>query len=94
MKKNFNAEFKAKIVLEAFKGEKTSTELSSLYEVHRSQINTWRRQAEEQIINAFNGKGEKDKKDNSNTIDELYRQIGQLRVENEWLKKKFASIER
>lgn len=93
MKKRFSAEFKAKVALEALKEEKTVSELSSKYEVHKVQINNWKRETKEHIVNSFSGKKEKDKKNMVKLTDELYRQIGQLKVENEWLKKKSALIE-
>lgn len=93
MKKRFSAEFKAKVALEALKEEKTVAELSSKYEVHKVQINNWKRETKEHIVNSFSGKKEKDKKNMIKLTDELYRQIGQLKVENEWLKKKSALIE-
>lgn len=94
MRKRFSAEFKAKVALEALKEEKTIAELSSKYEVHKVQINNWKREAKEQIVKAFSVKMEKDKKSREKHEDELYRQIGKLRVENEWLKKKSALVER
>jgi len=88
MGRKHSAEFKAKVALSAIKAELTTAEMSSKYEVHRSLINSWRKQASDGIINAFKEKQDKEKKDKEELIDELYKQIGQLKVENEWLKKK------
>lgn len=52
-RKRFSSEFKAKIALEAIKGEKTVAQLSSQYKVHASQINNWKRQAQERMVEAF-----------------------------------------
>lgn len=82
----------AKVALEAIRGEKTIAELSSEYEVHRTQIVNWRKRALEGMVEIFQGKGEKLREEK--VIDELYRQIGQLKVENEWLKKKSVQFER
>lgn len=87
MKKSFSPEFMAKVALAAIKEETTIAELSSKYEVHRTQIGNWRKQAMEGLVDIFKEKRDKSKKDNEKLVDELYRQIGQLKVENEWLKK-------
>jgi len=91
MKKTFSPQFKSKVALSAIKNEMTIAELSSKYEVHRVQIANWRKQVIDQISSLFQGKQSKDGKDQEKLIDELYRQIGQLKVENEWLKKKLET---
>jgi transposase len=93
MKKKFGGSFKAKVALEALKTDKTIAELSSTYEVHRVQITNWRKKAVEHINTGFKEavQGKSGKKHEKLT-DELYRQIGQLKVENEWLKKKYALL--
>ena len=93
MRKSFNAEFMAKVALQAIKEEKTIAELSSKYEVHRTQITNWRKRVLVGVREIFKGKQEKVNKENEKLVDELYRQIGQLKVENEWLKKKSALFE-
>jgi transposase len=94
MRKSFSPEFMAKVALAAIKGDMTTAELSSKYEVHRSQINNWRKRALEELREIFRGKRDKSVKDSEKVIDELYRQIGQLKVENDWLKKKAAMFDR
>jgi putative transposase len=94
MKKSFSPEFMAKVALAAIKEEATIAELSSKYEVHRTQIGNWRKQAMEGAVDIFKGKRDKSRKDNEKLVEELYCQIGQLKVENEWLKKKSALLER
>lgn len=93
MRKSFDTEFMAKVALEAIKEEKTIAELSSQYEVHRTQITKWRKRALEGLAGIFQGKGARSGEEKEKVIDELYRQIGQLKVENEWLKKKSSQIE-
>ncbi|OOP55033.1 MAG: transposase [Candidatus Brocadia carolinensis] len=88
MRKSFDKEFMARVALEAIKEEKTIAELSSQYEVHRTQITKWRKRALEGLAGIFQGKEGKNVEEKAKVIDELYRQIGQLKVENEWLKKK------
>ena len=94
MKKSFSPEFMAKVAVAAIKEEATIAELSSKYDVHRTQIGNWRKQAMEGVVEIFKGKRDKSRKDNEKLVEELYCQIGQLRVENEWLKKKSALLER
>ena len=88
MKKRFSAQFKSKVALSALKNEMTIAELSSKYEVHRVQITNWRKEVIEQISSVFQGKQSRHDKEQGKLVDELYRQIGQLKVENDWLKKK------
>lgn len=94
MRKSFSPDFMAKVALAAIKGDMTTAELSSKYEVHRSQINNWRKRALEGLREIFSSKRDKSIKDNEKIIDELYRQIGQLKVENDWLKKKAELFDR
>ncbi len=87
MKKRFSPQFKSKVALSSLKNEMTMAELSSKYEVHRVQITNWRKQVIDQISSVFQGKQSKHEKGHEKLVDELYRQIGQLKVENDWLKK-------
>jgi len=86
-KRKFGKEFKAKVALAAIKGDKTSAELSSMYEVHSTVINRWAKLAREQMPLIFTEKEEKDQ-DKEKLIEELYKRIGELSIENDWLKKK------
>ncbi len=92
MRKSFDKEFMARVALEAIREEKTIAEISSQYEVHRTQIVKWRKRAMEGIVGIFEGKESKGVREKEKVTDELYRQIGQLKVENEWLKKKSREI--
>lgn len=87
-RRRHSAEFKAKVALEALRGELTANEIASRYEVHPTQIAKWKKQAIEQIKEGFTGKREKNQQDNEALQDELYNQIGRLKVELDWLKKK------
>ena len=87
-RKRYNAAFKAKVALEAVKGEKTIAQLSSEYGVHGNQIRQWRKQLLEELPRIFSDRRKKSEKENEELTSELYRQIGQLKVELDWLKKK------
>jgi len=88
MKKKFDAAFKARVTIEAIKGQKTVSELAKEYEIHPNQIGKWKKTAMEELPKIYSGKREKEKVDQTELVDELYRQIGQLKVELDWLKKK------
>ena len=94
MKKSFSPEFMAKVALAAIKEETTLAELSGKYEVHRTQIGNWRKRAMDGLVEIFRGKQELAKRNQEKLIEELYRQIGQLKVENDWLKKKADKFKR
>jgi transposase-like protein len=87
-RKRYKPAFKAKVALEALKGEKTIAQLSSTYGVHGNQIRQWRKQLLEELPRIFSDRREKSEKDSEELTAELYRQIGQLKVELDWLKKK------
>lgn len=89
VQKKYTAEEKAKIALDALRGQMTMNEISSKYHVHSTQITRWKAVAKEGLLTAFKSPGKKDL-DDSELIEELYKQIGQLKVELEWLKKKSA----
>ena len=91
-RKNYSSAFKAKVALEAVKKEKTIAQLSSEYGVHANQINQWRKRLLEELPNIFSKNRQKKEKDNEDLQDELYRQIGQLKVELDWVKKKSKQL--
>jgi len=80
--------FKAKVALEALKEEQTINQLASTYQVHPNQIRQWRKQLLEGLPGIFTDKRERPEEDREEVEAELYRQIGQLKVELDWLKKK------
>lgn len=86
--KQYSAEEKTKIALEALKGEITIAQITSKYGVHPTQINNWRKQALESMIMGFKDKRKGKDPGEGQLISELYQQIGQLTVERDWLKKK------
>ena len=88
-RRKFSADFKAKVVLEAFKERSTIEELARRFELHPTQINTWKREAMSNMVNVFGDKPETIN-DNEQQTQQLYAQIGQLKVENDFLKKKLS----
>jgi transposase-like protein len=88
MRKSHNAAFKAKVALEAVKGEKTIAQLSSEFGVHANQIRQWRKQLLEELPRIFSDRRHKDEREREDLMSELYQQIGQLKVELDWVKKK------
>ena len=87
-RKSYSAEFKAKVALAAAKGQKTLSELAEQYGVHVNQISKWKAQLIESASGLFRDGREKKKEQNSIREEELYEQIGRLKVELDWLKKK------
>lgn len=87
-RKTYTAEFKTKVALEALRGELTLNEIAARYEVHPSQVTQWKKQALEHLKDAFSSRHAKAKQHDEALQDELYRQIGRLKVELDWLKKK------
>jgi putative transposase len=87
MRKSHDAAFKAKVALEAMKGDRTMAELSSEYGVHPNQIRQWRQKLVDELPSVFSDRRQKKDKEGEEVTAELYRQIGQLKVEMDWLKK-------
>jgi transposase-like protein len=91
-RKKHSAEFKAKIAIEAVKGLKTINEIASESEVHPTQITLWKKQLIEGVPTLFaTSRGQKQKNEEELTAT-LYQQIGQLKVELDWVKKKSGIV--
>ncbi len=86
--KRHSAEFKAKVALEAIKGQRTVNEIAGEYEVHPWQIAQWKRQVLAELPGLFSSKRVKEAQEEEELRASLYQQIGQLKVELDWLKKK------
>jgi transposase len=91
----FNPPFKAKVAIEAIKGHRTISELTAKHKLHATQINLWKQQllegAEDVFANGSSKKANPADSDEPQTA-ELYEQIGRLKVQLEWLKKKVAQV--
>jgi transposase-like protein len=87
-RRNHSAAFKAKVALAAAKGEKTIAELASEYQVHPTQITQWKNQLLESLPEIFSRRRQNSQQDQDELTAQLYQQIGRLKVELDWLKKK------
>lgn len=91
-RKQYEAAFKARVALEAVKGEKTVAQVASEYGVHPNQV----RQGKEHLLDVlpgiFSDRRKRTEEERDELETELYQQIGQLKVENDWLKKNFSSF--
>jgi transposase-like protein len=85
-----SAEFKAKVALEAAKDITTLNELAAKYGVHPAQISQWKKQLLDGLSSIFST--QKKKTDDIQQLDNLYRQIGEVTVQRDWLKKKLTSL--
>lgn len=94
MRRQYPGIFKAKVALEAIKSEDTIAELSSRYEIHRDLVLRWKKEALTALPGIFGTGKEREQKDQQQLIEELYQQIGQLKVENDWLKKNLNKLGR
>ena len=87
-RKRYDATFKAKVAIEAIKGQRTVNEIASMYQMHPNQVTQWKKQALQQLCEVFsNGRGRTDMAEEE-LRNQLYEQIGRLKVELDWLKKK------
>lgn len=87
-RRTYSADFKAKVALEAIRETRTVAELSSEYGVHPTMIVRWKREALEHLPNVFSIRNDGNNKEKDDLIESLYRQVGQLTMELEWIKKK------
>ena len=87
-RKGYDAAFKARVALEAIRGERTIAEIASETGVHPNQISNWKKQALEELPEIFSSRKKNHLEQSEELESELYKQIGQLKVELDWLKKK------
>ena len=87
-RRQYSAKYKFQVALEAAKGQKTLSELSSETGIHPNQISSWKRQLLEEGADLFERNGARKDQAPAEQEAELYEQIGRLKMELEWLKKK------
>ena len=88
--KRHSAQFKFRVALDAAKGAKTLNELAGQYELHPSQISEWKSQLLKEGASVFSVTTTRQQKEQEALQTDLYEQIGRLKMELEWLKKKAA----
>ena len=93
-RKQYTGAFKAKLALEAIKGQRTVQELATAHGVHPSQITAWKKQLLASAEDIFSGARERREASDEQEKDELYRQVGKLQVELDWLQKKSGILRR
>jgi len=86
-RKQYSPDFKARVAMEAIKGEETIAELAIRFEVHPTQITKWKKELVAGAANIFGADPNKKMKDEKGLINQLYQQIGQLKVEKDFLEK-------
>ncbi len=87
-RKRFSREFMAKVAFEALKSDRTMAELSSEFGVHVTQIAKWKQELADGIPGIFTRKSDPEERSKDKLIEDLYKRIGQIEMENNWLKKK------
>jgi putative transposase len=87
-RRQFSDEFKFKVALEASKGLKTLNELAGEYSIHPNQVSSWKKQLLEEGPTLFKQRTAREERERARRETELYEQIGRLKMELEWLKKK------
>ena len=89
-RKSHSPQFKAKVALAAIQNDETAAQLASRFGVHPTMVSNWKRQMLDGVADIFD-KNHKSRKQAEAKTDELYRQIGQLKVENDFLARKLSS---
>ena len=90
-RRTFSSALKARVALEAIKGHRSVSELAGEHQVHPSQITQWKKQLLDSAEQVFSDGRATEKKDQEELLGKLYQQIGQMKVELDWLQKKLWS---
>ena len=92
-RKTYDDNFKARVALEAIKGEKTISEIAGKFEVHPNQIVKWKKQLLENVSSLFSKKKDPEIEEHKKLLEELYKKIGKQNIELEFLKKKYKQLQ-
>ena len=84
-RRRFTSEFKARVALEALRGDKTVQEIASKHKVHPNQVSMWKRQAIDGLEAVFSNGPDRDRQDHDTEVRDLHAKIGQLTVERDFL---------
>jgi transposase-like protein len=87
-RRRFSAQFKAKVAIEALKGQRTVADLAGQYQVHPNQITQWKKQLLDAAEQVFSQRQDADRQQQDELTQKLYEQIGRLKVELDFLQKK------
>jgi transposase-like protein len=87
-RKKFTGDFKAKVALEAIRGVRTVNEIGQEFGVHPTQVGLWKKELQDQAPSLFDAKRGPKSVDPSSSAERLYSEIGRLKMELDWLKKK------
>lgn len=90
-RRRHSAEFKAKVALEAIKGQRATNEIAASYGIHPVLLSQWKKQVLDELPQVFSSQRAKAALEEETLRERLYQQIGQLQFELEWLKKKVGS---
>ena len=86
-RRRFTADFKARVALDALRGDKTIQEIATRHKVHPNQVSTWKRQAMDGLGAVFSNGADKGRMDHDDEVHDLHAKIGQLTVERDFLAK-------
>jgi len=92
-RRTYDDNFKARVALEAIKGERTISEIAGQFEVHPNQIIKWKKQLLENVSSLFSKKKDPEIEEQKKLLEELYKKIGKQNIELEFLKKKYRQIQ-
>ena len=86
-RRRFTADFKARVALDALRGDKTIQEIATRHKVHPNQVSTWKRQAMDGLGAVFSNGADKGRMDHDDEVHDLHAKIGQLTMERDFLAK-------
>jgi len=92
MRKKHTTKFKARVAIEAIKGERTIAEIASEYKIHPNMVTLWKKKAVSNMSQIFEKANNRNDKDQEKENDNLFKTIGKMKIENEWLKKKLNHL--